>query len=62
MEPSRSAELHLKQTAMTHLKKAITALERLNPQPESSPGPEQSESGRAYQALTLAKSALSWLE
>jgi hypothetical protein len=50
-----------RQIAIEHLAETIDIIKRLGPHPESLPGPEQSESGRAYQALTLTQEALSWL-
>lgn len=51
----------MKEKAIEKLKEAIVAIQLLDMQPESAPGPLQSDAGRAYQALTLAEQALSWL-
>jgi hypothetical protein len=50
------------QKTIRDLKKLIAQVKQLDPQPESNAPLEQSESGRAYQALTLLENALSWLQ
>jgi len=52
----------LKIAAIGHLKLAASYIELLEPVASSEPGPLQSEEGRAYQALSLTKNAISWLE
>ncbi len=51
----------MKDQAIQHLEQAVAAIKALEPQPESAPGPLQSEGGRAYQALNAAQVALEWL-
>ncbi len=47
--------------ALDKLQSAIDALQALNPQAGSHPGPLASESERAFEALTLCQTAMGWL-
>ncbi|MGC2234226.1 MAG: hypothetical protein WBA09_22185 [Candidatus Acidiferrum sp.] len=51
----------MKEKAIAYLKLAKAELEQMDPVPEAVPGPEQSERGKAYQALTAVYEALNWL-
>jgi hypothetical protein len=62
VEETRMSEATGRILAKILLQDAISELEALNPQPESAPGPEQTEAGRNSQALSLMKAALPWLE
>jgi hypothetical protein len=51
-----------KDEALRLLSLAAAEIQKLNPQPESAPGPLESEQGRAYQALNAVNQAIEWLK
>ena len=53
--------VNFKQQAIDHLNAAIAAIRKLNPIPDTLPGPIDSESGKAAQAKSLAEASLGYL-
>jgi hypothetical protein len=51
-----------KDQAIEHLEAALVQIRLFGPTPEPAPGPEQTNAGKAYQAMATATAALSWME
>jgi len=61
-EEKTTGEKNWRGLALLDIEAAIEALKSFNPEAENAPGPEQTNSGKAYQATTALLTALGWVQ